>query len=264
MIDLGFEVIDLHAHLRENPQVHLMLAKDAGISKVVVMPNTLDCIDCIEKILIYKKLCGKFANMVYFTSAMTVSRKGKIPVDVESLKKYIIGFSDDGNCLEDLDILKYILKKDVLVMAHLEPEVEMLEKYISVYSKSRSGRLHFQHISKKESVKIIRKGKKLGLKITCEVTPHHLYYSNEFENHEVNPPLGNTGDIKALKKGLTDETIDCIASDYAPIPRPKGTGFASFLSFIPLCYGLVLDGTISKKQLEDLISTNPRKIIGLK
>ncbi|TSC93524.1 MAG: hypothetical protein Athens101428_657 [Candidatus Berkelbacteria bacterium Athens1014_28] len=45
MIDLGFEIIDLHAHLRENPQEHLKLARDAGISKVVAMPNTLDCLD---------------------------------------------------------------------------------------------------------------------------------------------------------------------------------------------------------------------------
>ncbi|TSC93525.1 MAG: dihydroorotase [Candidatus Berkelbacteria bacterium Athens1014_28] len=192
---------------------------------------------------------------------MTIGRNGKTPADVDKLKKIVIGFSNDGNCLDDLDILKYIFKKDVLVLAHLEPEVKMLEKYISVYSEAGAGHLHIQHISKKESVKIISKAKKNGLKITCEVTPHHLYYSNEFENHQVNPPLGNIGDISALRKGLSDGIIDCIASDYAPIPRPKNTGFASFSSFIPLCYGLVLDKTINKKQLKYLISINPMKII---
>ncbi len=162
--------------------------------------------------------------------------------------------------MEDIDILAAILKKDVLVLLHAEPEAEMVEKYLKVLSRV-GGRLHLQHISKASTIRIIRKYKKRGLKFTTETCPHYFTYNRELESHAINPPLGTIEDIKAIKAALKDGIIDVIASDYAPISRPKETGFASFLSFIPLCSGLVLEKVITSKQLKEKLHDNPLNVL---
>lgn len=258
MINLGYQVIDLHTHLRDNIPFHTQLAKEAGIGMVLYMANTKPCLDNVAaiKASLKKKRYVKALPV----SAITIGRKGKELVDIETIKPYVAGFSDDGDCLKDLDILAAILKKDVLVMLHSEPETEMAEKYLKVLEKV-GGRLHLQHISRKTTINTVRKYKKRGLKFTVETCPHYFTYDREAEDKPVSPPLGGIEDIKAIKAALKDGTIDCIASDYAPVPRHKGTGFASFSSFIPLCYGLVLEKILTPKQLKAKIHDNPLKII---
>ncbi len=258
MINLGYEVIDLHAHLRDNIPFHTQLAKEAGIGMVLYMANPSPCLDNVAAIK--KSLKQKRYIKASPVSAITIGRQGKKLVDIDSIKSLVAGFSDDGDCLKNLDLLAAILKKNVLVMTHLEPETDMAEKYLKVLAKL-GGRLHLQHISKKATIKIIRKYKKAGLKFSAETCPHYFTYSNEVEDRPVNPPLGTIEDVKAVKAALADGTIDCIASDYAPVPRPRGTGFASFFSFIPLCYGLVLEKVLTPKQLKAKIHDNPLKIL---
>lgn len=256
---LNFPIIDLHAHLRQNIALHSKLAMDAGIKVLAFMPNTSPCLDNIEDIKQYCKQ-KSFTELVP-VSAITIGRKGKTLVDIDKIKKYVLGFSDDGDCLNNIDSLKQALAHDILIMAHLEPEIEMAKVYIKALLDSKKGRLHIQHVSKKETVDLIRRAKKKGLPITCETCPHYFTYNNEVEDKAVNPPLSNADDIAAIKKGLADGTIDCIASDYAPIPRPKNTGFASFKSFIWLSYGLVLDKILTVAQLKEKLYLNPLKII---
>ncbi|OGD56580.1 hypothetical protein A2V71_02695 [Candidatus Berkelbacteria bacterium RBG_13_40_8] len=255
---LNFPIVDLHAHFRDKITFHSKLAKEAEIDAVIVMANTKPCLDNVTEIKKYLK--QKHYVKVLPVSAITIGREGKKLVDVDDLKKYVVGFSDDGNTLENLDLLAKILKKNVLVMLHSEPEKKYVKKYLEVFKKV-GGRLHLQHVVTKDAVDIIRKAKKSGLKFTCETCPHYFTYPNEIEDKPVGPPLGSLEDIKTIKKALADGTIDVIASDYAPIPRPKGTGFASFQAFVALSYGLVLDGTLTQKQLEEKLYLNPLKII---
>jgi len=258
MINLGYQVIDLHTHLRDDIPFHTKQAKEAGIGMVLYMANTLLCLDNVAAVKASLKV-KRYVRAIP-VSAITIRREGKELVDVDKIKPFVAGFSDDGNCLTNLDLLADILGKKVLVMAHLEPETEMAEKYLKVLAEI-GGRLHLQHISKASTINIIRQYKKAGVKFTSETCPHYYIYSSEAENHPVNPPLGTLEDIRAIKKALADGIIDCIASDYAPQPRPKNTGFASFASFIPLCHSLVLDGTLTKRELKEKIHTNPKKII---
>lgn len=253
---LGFPVIDLHTHLRDSIQLHTKIAKESGIDVVVYMANCkppLDNLNAIKKSLKEKRYCKAIP-----VSAITKDLEGKKVVDIDKIGPYVVGFSDDGKCLKDLEILKYVLRKKVLVLAHLELETAMLKRYISIYS-ATGGYLHFQHISKKESVELIKFAKKDGLKITCETCPHYFTYTKEELDTKVNPSLGSKEDVFALREGLSNGTIDVIASDYAPLPRK--TGIAGFRSFLPLSYGLVLDGTLSKKQLREKLYLNPKKII---
>lgn len=255
---INYPIIDFHVHLRDKVDLHTKFAKDAGISTLVFMPNTNPCLDNLK--IIQKYLKQKHFVKIIPSSALTIGREGKVLVDIDKIKNHVVGFTDDGNCLMDMSLVEEVLKKDVLLMVHLEPEVEMAKKYLKILAKV-GGKLHIQHVSKKETVDLIRKAKKKNLNLTCETCPHYFTYHNEVEDKAASPALGNYDDVRAIRKGLADGTIDIIASDYAPTPRPKATGFASFLSFIPLSYGLVLDGTLTPKQLKEKININPLNII---
>ncbi len=263
-----FPVIDLHTHLRSDIPLHTKAAKESGINTVVYMANcqpALDNLEVIKVSLQQKRYCQAIP-----VSAITKNLEGKKLVDVDKIKPFVVGFSDDGKYLEDLDLLEEILKKDVLVLSHCSPDYKIgfknpelesknIEKYLKVFSKVKKGRLHFQHISQKTSVGLIRKAKASGLRITCETCPHYFTFTKHDLEVKVNPPLGKIEDILAIRSGLADGIIDVIASDYAPEPRI--TGIAGFRSFLPLCYGLVLDNTLTLRQLKEKLFSNPKEII---
>jgi len=266
-MEMGYPVIDLHCHLRNNIPGHTKIAAESGIDVVLYMANSTPPLDSLRRIknsLKKKRYCRAIP-----VSAITKDLAGKELVEIDKIKPYVAGFSDDGKYLENLNLLKEILKKGVLVLAHCSPpyeiglkrpdlETKFVERYFEVLKKVR-GKLHIQHVSKKGTVELIRKAKGQGIKITCETCPHYFTYTKEDLDTKVNPPLGTKADVLAIKEGLKDGIIDAISSDYAP--RPRITGIAGFKSFIPLSYGLVLEGVLSKKQLKEKLFTNPRRII---
>ncbi|MBU4298998.1 hypothetical protein KJ636_03065 [Patescibacteria group bacterium] len=265
---LDYPIIDLHTHLRQDIPGHTKIAKESGIALVVYMANCDPVNDSLEKIK--KSLKEKRHCRALPVSAITKNLAGRELVDVEEIKPLVVGFSDDGEYLEDLNLLKNVLEKDVLVLAHCSPpfeigikkpnlETKFIERYIKVFKKIRKGKLHIQHITKKESVDLIRKAKKEGVKITCETCPHYFTYTKDDLDTKVNPPLAEREDLVAIRQGLADGTIDVIVSDYSPLPRK--TGIAGFRSFFPLCYGLVLSGVLTPQQLKEKIYLNPQKII---
>lgn len=251
-------VVDMHSHLRNNILYHTTIAKELGIDVVVYMANTKPVMDTREKV--FKSWDQKRECYAFPVSAITLGLKGKKLVDVENIKDYVVGFSDDGKCLKELDLMKEILQKDVLVLAHCEPETKYIEKYSGLLAKI-GGKLHIQHVSKKESVELIRAVKKDGLNITCETCPHYFTYTKKDLETKVNPPLGTKKDLEAIRQGLADDTIDVITSDYAP--KPRKTGIAGFRSLIPLSYGLVMQGVLTEKHMWKKLSENPEKIIEL-
>lgn len=270
---IDYPIIDIHTHLREYPPLGLrlknpknlwnVLGREAYFGRVntfLYMANTeppLDNIEIIKKSLEIPRYKGVKAIPV---SAITKKMEGKEPVDIDNIKSYVAGFSDDGKCLDDLEILKYALRKNVLVLAHLDPEMEMLKKYLEVYSEV-GGHLHFQHISRKESVDLIRQAKKEGLKITCETCPHYFYFTYRDMDLIVNPPLGDGDDLNAVIEGLGDDTIDIIASDHAPHDDPFMNGLRGVRVLIPLSSGLVLKNFLTENQLKEKLYLNPKRLI---
>jgi len=263
----NYPIIDIHTHLRNDIPKHTKIAKESGIDVVVYMANChppLDNLEAVKQSLKIERHCKAIP-----VSSITKNLEGKELVDIDEIKPFVIGFSDDGKYLSDLDLLEEILKKEVLVMAHCSPpygagiknpelETEFIKRYLDVLEKT-GGKLHIQHVSKKESVDLIREAKQRGIKITCETCPHYFTYAQSDLNVKVNPPLALKKDVLVIKEGLANGTIDVIASDYAPEPRE--TGIAGFKSFIPLSYGLVLEGVLTEEQLREKIYTNPKKII---
>lgn len=264
---LNYPIIDLHTHLRGDITSHTKLAKKSGIGLVVYMANSEPPLDNISRIK--KSSRVKRSIPALPISAITKNLEGKKLVDIDLIKDYVVGFSDDGKYLADLNLLAEILKKGVLVLAHCCPDYQSavknphletiyIEKYLKVLEKV-DGKLHFQHVSKKASVEVIRRAKKRGLKFTCETCPHYFTFTADELEVKVNPPLGEKDDVLAVRRGLADGTIDVIASDFAP--KPRITGIAGFRSFIPLSYGLVLSKVLSEKQFKEKLYINPLKII---
>jgi len=224
----------------------------------------MDNVEIIKRSLKAKRYCQALP-----VAAITKSLAGRKLVNLDKIRPWVVGFSDDGKYLANFRLLAAILKKGVLVMAHCSPtyevgvkrpylETDFIKKYLQVLRKT-GGKLHIQHVSQKSSVDLIKKAKKSGLNFTCETCPHYFTYTSLDLDVKVNPPLGSREDISAIRQGLADGTIDVIASDFAPEPRL--TGIAGFRSFLPLCYGLVLQGVLSEAQLKEKLFLNPKKII---
>lgn len=258
---IDYPIFDLHVHLRDEPVYHLKILQECGISEVLAMANTSSILDEKEKILSYSKSCSSRGIKVNLVSSITKGLNGEELVDIQLIKPYVAGFSDDGKCLKNISLLQKVLESNAKIFAHLEPEVEYLDKYLFTIQKVGRGHIHFQHLSKAGSIKLIKKAKQSGLNISSEVCWHHLYLNNKEEGLSVNPPIGDESDRQALLEGLADGTIDCIVSDYAPLPRR--TGFAAPRMYLPLAMGLIENKILTGKQLKEKIGINPRRILDL-
>lgn len=213
-------------------------------------------------------------------------------------------FSDDGKCVHDAAImrraLEYVKAFDGVVAQHAqEPRLtegaQMNEGVISgklglagwpavaeeaiiardvLLAHHVGSRLHVCHLSTKGSVEIIRWAKAQGITVTAEVTPHHLYFTDETAEtydpiFKVNPPLRTAADVQAVRQGLADGTIDIVATDHAPHPSEDKdcewsaaafgmTGLESALAIVNET--MVASGLMTWKAVADRMSVAPAKI----
>ena len=137
--------------------------------------------------------------------------------------------------------------------------------------------MHISHLTTRQGLELVRQGKKDGIKVTCEVTPHHFTLTEEeVQNYDtnlkVNPPLRTQADMDALIAGLADGTVDVIATDHAPHDledKDKDFSSAAFgISGIETAVALTLDrlyhqGKLSLNRIVELLSVKPREILGL-
>jgi len=137
-------------------------------------------------------------------------------------------------------------------------------------------RYHVAHISTAASVALIRKAKRRGLPVTCEVTPHHLTLTDEAclsydPATKVNPPLRSSADVEALRLALADGMIEAIATDHAPhtsieklVPYDNAAfGMIGFETALSLVLSLVRDGTLSLNDAIERLTWGPARIMGL-
>lgn len=276
-------LIDMHVHFRqpgfcekETIKTGIASAKAGGFGGVCTMPNTNPVTDnpkVIKEILSEAK---KEKFDIYPIAAITKNLNTLELVDFEKLKQAgAIAFSNDGLPLNDKETFLKALKSEFLIISHCEEETKeviwQIEQFKKALEEGFNPKLHFCHISKKESIEAIRNAKKEGLKITCETCPHYFTFTKDDVKDngifKMNPPLGTMMDKKAIMDGLLDNTIDVISTDHAPhtneeklrpyISSPNGiTGLETAFS---LTYGLLgLSKTIEK------MAINPRKILNIK
>ena len=253
-------LVDMHVHLREpgredkeTIQSGTRAALKGGFTSVACMPNTEPPIDNPKIVKLVRDIIKKDALCnVFITGAITEGRKGKGLADFDQMRKAgITTVSDDGACVEDADLmlkaLKGCKKHHLLLIDHCEDtkissggvinkgfvstkmglrgipkeaEHKMVKRDIEL-AKKASANIHIAHISCRESIDLIRKAKRDGIKVSTETAPHYFSLTEDCcvtydTNMKMNPPLRTREDVEAVKNGLSDGTIDAIATDHAP------------------------------------------------
>ncbi len=142
------------------------------------------------------------------------------------------------------------------------------------------GRVHIAHMSARQTLDAVRYGKSRGVRVTCEVTPHHFVLTDEMlaapvaydTNVKMNPPLRETADRDAMLAGLADGSVDVIATDHAPHAFDEKHvefdrapfGITGLETAVSLCFDrLVHRGVVSLTRLVELLSVNPARILSL-
>jgi dihydroorotase len=308
-------LVDMHTHLREPGQegretiaTGTKAAAAGGYTSVTAMPNTAPTIDNAY-VTEYVKTKAQREGIVgvNIIGAITMERKGETLAEIgEMFKAGIVGISDDGNCVMNSYVMRkamdYCRQFDLLVIDHCEDihlkgqgvmnegfnsmqlglrgipkasEEIMVTRDIAL-SQHTGCRAHIAHVSTSGSLHFIREGKNRGAKVTAEVTPHHLFLTDDEvksynPNTKVSPPLRSPEDNKALIEGLKDGTIDAIATDHAPHSLEQkdmefqlaDSGIIGLETALPLCLGLVHSGDLTLMELIRVMSTNPAKILGI-
>ncbi len=273
-----------------------------GYTAVCTMPNLKPVPDCAENLKVQTEMI-KAVDMIniYPYGAITVGQLGEKLSDMENISKDAIAFSDDGRGVQSEQLMKEAMLKakalNKTIVAHCEDNSLLCGGYIhkGVYAETHGHRgicsesewgpikrdlklvketgcsYHVCHISCKESVDLIRQAKAEGLDVTCETAPHYLLLDENdlMENgkFKMNPPLRSKEDREALIKGITDGTIDMIATDHAPHSeeeKSRGLEKSAFgvvgleTAFGVLYTGLVKKGIITLEKLIELMAINPR------
>jgi dihydroorotase len=136
--------------------------------------------------------------------------------------------------------------------------------------------VHIAHVSTAGAVRIVREGKARGVKVTCETAPHYFTLTDAAvrgynTNAKMNPPLREAADVAAIKAGLQDGTIDCIATDHAPHHlddkdvefNEAMNGIIGLETSLPLALRLVAEGVLTLPQLVEKMALNPSRLLGL-
>lgn len=314
-ISPGF--IDVHVHLREPGGEHKetiatgsRAAAKGGYTTICPMPNTYPVPDRAERfddLLIRIRESSVVKIRPY--GSITEDSKGQKLSDFKSLKeKGAVGFTDDGVGIQEASVMYEAMQEaqrvELPIVAHCEDNSLILGGCIhsgkkaeelglkgipsvceSVHiardillAEATGAHYHICHVSTKESVRVIADGKKAGIRITAEVSPHHLVLTEEDipsadTNYKMNPPLRAREDQEALIKGIESGIIDYIATDHAPhTEEEKGQGMynspfgiVGFETAFPVLYTkFVKTGRWTLKQLVDWMTIKPAEVFNLK
>ncbi len=308
--------LDMHVHLREPGHEEsetiatgTAAAAAGGFTAVCCMPNTSPPIDNASVVEFVLETAERDAAVtVYPIGAVTKGQEGKELAEIgEMFEAGAVAFSDDGRCVADSRLMRrameYASTFGATVIQHPEdhsltaggvanegavgtmlglrpmPAVaeEIAVRRDIALAEYLGLPVHFAHISVAGAVRAIREAKDRGVKVTCEVTPHHFTLTEgaieEFDtNAKMNPPLRSTLDVEECVRGIQDGTVDCIATDHAPHHIDKKNIEFDIAAFgvvgLETCVGLALDrlvhrGFIDMTRLVELLAVNPAKILGL-
>ncbi len=310
-------LVDMHVHFRdpgfeykETIESGARAAVHGGFTDVATMPNTDPVTDNGAEVR-YQIDRARHAGFCHVRpiGALTVGEKGETLAEIgDMVMEGAVAFSDDGHGVQSAGMMRtcmeYVSQFDKVVSAHCEIESltthgvinegrastrlgmfgwpalgEELEIYRDIELCRMTGcALHIAHISTEKGLELVRAAKAEGLPVTCEVTPHHLFLSEDDitdaydTNLKMNPPLRRASDAEALRAGILDGSIDCVVTDHAPhAPHEKDCeweiaffGIVGLETSLPLMLtNLVLPGTMSWSRLVEVMAVNPRRCLRL-
>lgn len=309
-------LVDMHVHLREPGFEYketiasgTTAAAAGGFTAVASMANTSppnDCSSVTEFIL--RKAAQAGMARVHPIGATTKGLAGNELAEIgEMVAAGAVAISDDGHPVVDANVMRrameYATVFDVAVIEHCEtPELHpggvMNEGYWSTtlglrgipraseeiavsrnihLAELTGARLHIAHLSTRGALRSVREAKGRGLRVSCEVTPHHLLFTDERvsgydTNAKMKPPLVTEEDRLALLEGLQDGTVDAIATDHAPHHQDEKDeefdeapfGIVGLETAVALAIDrLVRTGLITLGRMVELLSCGPARILRL-
>jgi len=310
-------LVDIHVHLRDPGQEYkediesgTRAAAHGGFTDVCCMPNTNPIIDTGAVVEYVRSKAARVGKCrVHVSGACTNGEKGEALSEMGDMVAHgAVMFTDDGRGVQDAGMMRRVMDYAVqfgkAVSSHCQDESlvgkgQINEGAVSTrlgllgwpstgeeiqigrdieIAKLTGCRLHIQHLSTAYGLDLVRRGKTDGVNVTCEVTPHHMFLTEDSiaEDYDtrfkVNPPLRSASDAEAVIAGVVDGTVDCIVTDHAPhADHEKAREFelAPFgMTGIETSVGLVVGnlvntGKISWERMVELMSINPRRIIGI-
>lgn len=310
-------LVDMHVHFRdpgfeykETIATGAAAATHGGFTDVATMPNTSPVTDSGSQVR-YQIEQAQQAGLCHVRpmGALTAGEQGEALAEIgDMVVEGASAFSDDGHGVQSAGMMRtcmeYVSQFDRVVCAHCE--VESLTKNGVVNEGRASTRLgmfgwpaageeleivrdielaritgcdyHVCHISTARGLDYVRHAKEEGLPVTCEVTPHHLFLTEDDiddsydTNLKMNPPLRTQEDAAAMRAGLIDGTIDCVVTDHAPHAAHEKDceweiayfGCVGLETSLPLMLtNLISTGEMSMSRLVEVMAINPRRILRL-
>jgi dihydroorotase len=312
-------LIDIHVHLREPGQEHketvatgTASAVAGGFTAVACMPNTTPVNDHAGITqFILKKASEAGLARVYPIGAVSIGQKGEQLAELGEQKAAgCVAFTDDGHPVATALLMRRALEYagmlGVPIIDHCEDpslkgdgvahegyyasalglrgipgvaESLMVERDVSL-AELTGAHVHIAHMSARQSIRAVRSGKERGVRVTCEVAPHHFTLTDQAlagpikydSNLKMNPPLREAADRDAMLEGIVDGTVDLIATDHAPHHADEKMvefdrapfGIVGLETAVPMVFDrLVHTGKISVPRMIALLSTNPASVMHL-
>ncbi len=295
---------------KEEAVTGLTAALRGGIGALLTMPNTKPVIDNPEVVLQTKQILAdafdKTGVEVKISAAMTEGERGQKSVDYDALVEAgVSAFTDDGVGVVSDDLMREAFaassKHGLPILQHAEypghagvlaegpvqkklnmkpypaaAETDMVKRDLELLREFPEARYHVLHVSSRDTLRLINEYRSKGLKASCEVSPHHLYFSSEDITEEnqafkMNPPLRSPQDREALQKGLADGSIAFVATDHAPHEesakkqnlKTAAYGTTGLETSLRVLLTLYKQGKLSAERLVEVFSVEPAKFLGI-
>lgn len=310
-------LVDIHVHLRDPGQEYkedietgTRAAAHGGFTDICCMPNTTPVIDTGSVVEYVTSKAAKVGKCrVHVSGACTAGEKGEALSEMGDMVAHgAVMFTDDGRGVQSAGMMRRVMDYAVqfgkAVSSHCQDESLVGKGQINEGAVStrlgllgwpaageeiQIGRdieisaltgchIHIQHMTTAHALELVRRGKADGVNVTCEVTPHHLFLTEDDigedynTNMKVNPPLRTAEDASALIAGVVDGTVDCIVTDHAPHAAHEKArefelapfGMTGIETSVGCIVGnLVNTGKITWERMVELMSINPRRILGI-
>ena len=309
-------MFDAHVHAREpgqeakeNIATCTRAAVNGGVTGIVLMPNTTPAIDSAGLVQSVLDIAAKSSPIpVFTTGCITKGRAGRDLAGIAGMKdRGVFMLTDDGDPVPDPQVLRrameYAEGLGMMLASHCEtpelsgkgamnegpasyrlgiPGIPAASEELCIDRDCRlaqltGAKLHIQHVTSLRGVQTIARYKAEGVRVTCEVSPHHLIFNEEDigdydTNYKMNPPLRTPADNEGLLQALIDGDFDLIATDHAPhtsfekqqdfVSAPFGiTGLET--AVVSLFHHFINPGTFGWDLLVKRYSAEPRRLMGL-